>query len=67
VREKTVGASYGDAFLAALSVGIVEPRDIGKWNPAKRVLRSRSDAKLENNYEIFKHLYIATKHLMKQV
>ena len=67
VREKTVGASYGDAFLAALAVGIVEPRDIGKWNPAKRVLRSRSDAKLENNYEIFKHLYIATKHLMKQI
>jgi xylulokinase len=67
VREKTVGASYGDAFLAALAVGIVEPRDIGKWNPAKRVLRSQSDAQLEKNYEIFKNLYIATKHLMKQI
>jgi sugar (pentulose or hexulose) kinase len=33
VREKTVGASYGDAFLAALAVGDVKPETIRAWNP----------------------------------
>jgi xylulokinase len=36
--EKTVGASYGDAFLAALAVGAVEPGDIARWNPVERVV-----------------------------
>ena len=33
VRRRTVGASYGDAFLAALAVGDVRRSDIRDWNP----------------------------------
>ena len=65
VREKTVGASYGDAFLAALAVGMVKPSKISVWNPTARTVRSENDAALEHNYEIFKHLYTVTKDLMK--
>ena len=40
VRDKTIGASYGDAFLAALAVGDVKP-EAWTWNP---VDRDRADA-----------------------
>ena len=67
VREKTVGASYGDAFLAALAVGMVKPSKISVWNPTERTVRSENDAALEHNYAIFKNLYTLTKDLMKLV
>ena len=33
ISEKSTGASYGNAFLAALAVGAVSQRDITNWNP----------------------------------
>ncbi|MEN9851898.1 MAG: hypothetical protein RL128_2061, partial [Pseudomonadota bacterium] len=33
VCAKTVGASYGNAFLAAVAIGAVKPADIARWNP----------------------------------
>ena len=36
VAGKTIGASYGDAFLAALAIGDVELNDINQWNPVVR-------------------------------
>ncbi len=36
VCRKTVGACYGDAFLAALAVGDVKKKDILAWNPEER-------------------------------
>ena len=67
VRQKTVGASYGDAFLAALAIGAVQPADIGVWNPTERIVETESDTALERNYKIFKSLYLTTKELMKQI
>jgi xylulokinase len=67
VRQKTVGASYGDAFLAALAIGAVQPADIGVWNPTERIVEAESDTALERNYKIFKSLYLTTKELMKQI
>ena len=67
VREKTIGASYGDAFLAAMAIGTVKPSDISFWNPTERIVRSENDAALEHNYAIFKNLYTTTKELMKLV
>jgi xylulokinase len=66
VREKTIGASYGDAFLAAMAVGDAKPADIEQWNPIAGtfapdpVLRDRY-AKL---YRIFRDLYPATRESM---
>jgi xylulokinase len=66
VREKTIGASYGDAFLAAIAVGDAKVADIETWNPVASTfapnpaLRERY-AKL---YRIFRDLYPATRGSM---
>lgn len=36
VCRKTLGASYGDAFLAALAMGDVAKKDTLTWNPEER-------------------------------
>jgi xylulokinase len=35
VRQRSTGAAFGDAFLAALAVGDVQPGDIERWNPVE--------------------------------
>jgi xylulokinase len=66
VRRNTTGASYGNAFLAALAVGDVKKKDILAWNPEDR--RTAPDrghrATYERQYRIFKDLYRQTKDLM---
>jgi xylulokinase len=66
VREKTIGASYGDAFLAAMAVGDAKAADIEQWNPIATTfspdpaLRERY-ARL---YRVFRDLYPATRKEM---
>lgn len=69
VCRKTVGASYGDAFLAALAVGDVRKKDILAWNPeARRIAPNRANrAVYERQYRVFKDLYRQTKDLMKEL
>ncbi len=44
VCRVTIGAAYGDAFLAALAVGDVSKRDIAGWNPVvRRIVPDRPD------------------------
>ncbi|MDI9484786.1 MAG: FGGY-family carbohydrate kinase [Bacillota bacterium] len=67
VPKVTFGASYGDAMLAALGVGIIDsPREIKKWievdyvtepNPEHRELYDR-------NKKHFAELYKLNKHIM---
>ena len=66
VCSKTVGASYGDAFLAALAVGDVKKKDILTWNPEdRRIVPDRKNrAVYDRQYRIFKQLYLQTKGLM---
>lgn len=61
VSRTTVGASYGDAFLAALAVGAVEPGDIARWNPPEREVAPERVAAYERQYPLFRQLYEATK------
>ena len=63
VRQKTIGASYGDAFLAALAMGDVTPADIELWNPVASTITPRSDLKAmyERQHAVFRGLYPATK------
>lgn len=67
VREKTVGASYGDAFLAALAVGDVRRRDIAAWNPTARHVAPdpARRAVYDRGYRVFRGLYDSTKDLMR--
>jgi xylulokinase len=67
VREKTIGASYGDAFLAALSINAVKKSDIKKWNPLKRTVKHRTNPNYKKNYQIFRRLYESTKDLMREI
>ena len=63
LREKSWGASFGDAFLAALAVGDVKPGDMAKWNPVKAEIAP--DASMRALYDAqfsrFRGLYEATK------
>jgi xylulokinase len=67
VREKTVGASYGDAFLAALAVGDVREGDIATWNPIdfEIVPDPATRAVYDRRKSVFRGLYPRTRDLMR--
>lgn len=67
ISEKTFGASYGDAFLAALGVGDVERMDIVRWNPAESEVQPMTDPAYQRRFEMFKALYQSTRHLMRDL
>jgi xylulokinase len=67
VSEKTVGASYGDAFLAAVAVGAVEAGDIARWNPAERVVEPAGGAAHARQYGLFRRLYEQTKDIAREL
>lgn len=59
----TIGAAYGDAFLAAVGTQAAKPADIGEWNPIDGLIEPdarRSDA-YDRLYEMYLGLYPATK------
>jgi xylulokinase len=66
VREKTIGASYGDAFIAALAIGGVKRQDIGAWNPIAAEIKPRPALMdlYDRRYGVFRGLYEGTKGLM---
>jgi xylulokinase len=69
VRTKTVGASYGDAFLAALAIGDVDRTTILQWNPVASEFHP--DAATCDTYErqwsVFRDLYPKTRDLMRRL
>jgi len=69
VCRKTIGACYGDAFLAALAVGDVSKKDILAWNPEdKRIVPDRRNrAVYAKQYRVFKELYRRTRELMAEL
>ena len=63
----TIGASYGDAFLAALGIGDVKREDIRAWNPvASEIKPNRSDV-YDRQYRIYRSIYDRTKDLMREI
>lgn len=64
LARKTVGASYGDACLAAIGVGDADRDTIRQWNPVEREIVPVDDPVYRRNYGIFKQLYTSTRHLM---
>ncbi|GAB2581197.1 FGGY-family carbohydrate kinase [Streptomyces capparidis] len=59
----TVGAAYGDAFLAAVGTGAADPRDIADWNPVETtVTPDPSHAGVYDElYRLYRELYPATR------
>ncbi|WP_299611697.1 FGGY-family carbohydrate kinase [uncultured Tateyamaria sp.] len=67
VCEKTVGASYGDAFLAALAIGAVRRQDISKWNPTDRTITASPTADYDTAHALFLRLYEQTKDIARDI
>ena len=67
VCEKTTGASYGDAFLAALAVGLVQRNDIATWNPVAQKITARPNATYEKAHTLFRRLYEQTKDIAREL
>jgi xylulokinase len=67
VSEKSTGASYGNAFLAALALGRVGPDDIANWNPVARHIRARSDPAYDKGYGLFRRLYEQTEDIAAEL
>jgi xylulokinase len=63
ICEKTVGASYGNAFLAAVAVGKAMREEIVEWNPVARTVRPEAVAAYARQYPLFKRLYEQTKDI----
>lgn len=59
----TIGAAFGDAFLAAVGTGAANPRDIDAWNPVARTIEPNPGraADYDQLYRLYLDLYPATK------
>ena len=65
--EKTLGASYGNAFLAALAIGAVSPDGIEQWNPVERTVDPEPTEAYRKQYPLFRRLYEQTKDLAAEL
>jgi xylulokinase len=67
VRAKTLGASYGDALLAAIAVGDANADAIEGWNAVEReFVPDPATAEIyHRQYRVFRELYPRTRDLMR--
>lgn len=69
LRQVSTGASFGNAFLAALAVGAVAEDDIARWNPPDRQVTPERVPAYDRQYPLWKALYRQTAdiaHLLGQ-
>lgn len=67
VCQKTVGASYGDAFLARLAIGEAQIDDIATWNPASQTIHPNDVPGYRKAYPLFRRLYEQTKDIAAEL
>jgi xylulokinase len=67
VCSKTVGASYGNAFLAAVAIGAAKPADIARWNPNERTVQPEAVPAYAVQYPLWKRLYSQTRDIMQDL
>jgi xylulokinase len=63
VCRNTLGASYGDAFLAAVATGHATRDAIADWNPIERTVQPERVEAYARQYPLFLKLYAATKDI----
>ena len=61
--RSTIGASYGNAFLASLAIGQSKSNDIDRWNPASETIHAKTHTAYTRQYPLFRRLYEATKDI----
>ena len=67
ISEKSTGASYGNAFLAALAVGAVSQKDITRWNPELSKIKTQHSALHAEKNKLFRQLYENSKKIAHAV
>ena len=70
IPEQQIGASYGDAFLAAVGVGLFNDLSaIKQWIRTKEIVSPSSEFECayDNNYRIFRELYTNTRTIMHEL
>lgn len=67
LRATSLGAAYGDAFLAACAIGTAAPGDIDRWNPPRETVTASPDPVYETRYRQFRRLYDQTRDLMAEL
>ncbi|MDH3597493.1 MAG: FGGY-family carbohydrate kinase [Rhodospirillales bacterium] len=65
--EKSIGASYGDAFLAAVAIGEARLEDIEAWNPVTSTITAEGAPVYERQYRLFRKLYEQTKDIAAEL
>ncbi|MCP4382042.1 MAG: FGGY-family carbohydrate kinase [Hyphomicrobiales bacterium] len=65
--SRTIGASYGDAFLAALAVGDVDRGGIAKWNPIEAEIEASPSDVYRRQYKVFREIYNRNADLMHRL
>ncbi len=63
----TLGASYGDAFLAAVAAGRAERSDIARWNQPVRQVGQDDWSVYEKPHALFQQLYLDTRNIAHAV
>lgn len=67
VCKQTIGASYGDAFLAALAVDLVTRSAIADWNPPEKNITATTNPVYDKSHTLFRRLYEQTKDIAKEL
>jgi len=67
VCDTTIGAGYGDAFLAALAIGVVQRADIARWNPVAKTVRAHAHPVYDRHYGLFLRLYEQTRDIATEL
>ncbi len=65
VARITMGAAFGDAYLAARAIGVVA--EIDRWNPVAEVVQAEAHAVYARQYPLFRRLYEQTKDLAAEL
>ena len=65
--EKTIGACYGNAFMAAVAIGEAKLDDIALWNPVASTIRSEASEVHARQYRLFRRLYEQTKDIAAEL
>ena len=67
LSSRSVGASLGDAFLAACAVGLAQPEDIARWNPPAGTVHPRAQPVYDAMYPLFRRLYGQTRDIAAEL
>lgn len=65
LRQVSVGASYGDAFMVAQTLGAVDSLD--DWNPLAQLIEPRDLPIYDELYSSYRSLYTATADIQHQL